>query len=346
MMFLVSSALFSQESGQQPVNLVISVEGEAKIKRSGWSSSDSVVFGTNLFLGDLLLLNEHSKVKVVCSDLTLHELDTVEAGVPCAQSQPLLQRPDGSLINPTRDWTNDRSFPTVLSPRKTKLLSAHPVLRWTPVDGATVYKVTVRGKGLDWTTQANSITELVYPSRAPALRPGTDYKLIVETGEHSSAEPGFGLGFSVLDSANRKAVLKIESQIMNLGLSQEATEFLIAHLYSTHGLKAEAIDRLEALSLNCKEASIIGLLADLYLEVGVTRKAETLYLRSLALSKERNDMEGQIHTQLALTNIYENAIGNKASARKHLEMALILARQVGDGKTVMQAKNKFADLQP
>lgn len=345
LVILLSSSLFSQESSEQPAHLAVSVEGKVSIKRNGWSKYVPVVFGTSLSFGDLLQLEEHAKVKIVCSDLTLHEVESARAGVPCAASGSLLQRPDGSQINPTRAWTDDRSFPVVLSPRKTKLLSAHPLLRWTAVDGAAMYWVLVRGLGPDWAFRAGSVTETVYPDNAPSLKPGVDYKLIVETGGRSSSdEPGFGLGFSLLDEDARKTVFKEEKRIVNLGLSSEATEFLIAHLYSTHGLKAEAIDRLERLSAKFKAAAILRLLADLYLETGVVRRAETLYLEALARSTEENDADGEMLIHLTLANIYEKAIGNRNSAGEHLKKALALATQVGDDKTVKQTANHLAGL--
>ena len=340
---LLSCTLFAQEASQQAANLIISVQGKVTIKRSGWSSDAPVAFGMNLSWGDLLFLDEQARVKVVCANLALYEVNAVaKAGVPCSGAQPLLRRPNGSLINPTR--LNDHAFPVVLSPRKTKLLSSHPVLRWTRIEGVTAYRVIVRGIGLEWTART-TFNEMIYPENAPALKPGVDYKLIVEAaGQSSSAEPGFGLGFSILDSDEKKEVLKEEKRILNLDVSHDAVDFLIAHLYSTHGLKAEAISRLETLSKAFKQAAVVRLLADLYLETGVARKAESLYLESLTLAKEQNDREGQMLAHLALAEIYEKALGNQSSAGEELKMVLALAKQLGDDKTIQQATSKLAEL--
>src|SRR5258708_5126011 len=81
--------------------------------------------------------SESSRAKVVCSDLTLHDVPTGIVGVPCPVSRVVLRRVDGTLINATRGWPSDGSFPVVLSPRKTKLISANPTLRWSPVKEAT-----------------------------------------------------------------------------------------------------------------------------------------------------------------------------------------------------------------
>ena len=231
----------------------------------------------------------------------------------------------------------------VLTPRNTKLLSPHPVLRWKPVEGAAIYRVIVRGGGLSWSSQVKG-TQLVYPETAPKLVPGTDYKLIVETSDRSSYEPGRGLGFSILDPKDRRIVEKEEGQIRGLGLPEGPTQFLIAHLYATNGLNAEAIQRLEGVSTTFKVAAVTRLLGGLYLEVGLTRQAEASYLRSLDLSKEEKDEEGQMLAHLALARIYDEALGNSKSATQHLDEALALANKVGDEQVASQTHERLAKL--
>src|SRR6202165_2783834 len=123
----------AENDGSQAVNLAVFIEGQVSVKRKGWTSYAPVVFGTSLRIGDLLHLGESSRAKVVCSDLTLRDISPGIVGVPCEGAKPLLRRPDGSMINATRSLPSDGSFPLVISPRMTKLLSPYPVLRWTPV---------------------------------------------------------------------------------------------------------------------------------------------------------------------------------------------------------------------
>src|SRR6202022_1074344 len=130
---LQTKVLGSVNDGSQAVNLAVVIEGQVSVKRRGWTNYAPVVFAKSLPRGDPLPLDDSSHRKVVCSDLTLHDILPGIVGVPCEGTQPLLRRPDGSLINATRSWPSDGSFPMVLSPRKTRLLSPHPVLRWTPV---------------------------------------------------------------------------------------------------------------------------------------------------------------------------------------------------------------------
>jgi hypothetical protein len=172
-----------------------------------------------------------------------------------------------------------------------------------------------------------------------------DYKLIIETGGRTSAaEPGPGLGFSILGATERDAVLKQEREIRNLGLADGPTQFVIAYLYATHGLKAEAIERLTSISHTLKVAAVSRLLADLYLETGISRSAEAFYLNSLTFSVAENDEEGEMLAHLALARIYGLAMGNRESATQHLEAALALAIRMGDDETVGQTKKQLAEL--
>ena len=328
---LLQAKLFGLTAdGSEGLNLVVSVEGKISVKRKGWNGYAQVVFGTSLRPGDLLRLNDSSRLKLVCSDLTIHDISAGLSGVPCETSRSVLRMPDGSMINSTRGWLADGSFPLVLSPRKTKLLSSNPVLRWTAVEGVPAYTVIVRGSNLQWVSQVHSATEIAYPKNAPQLEPGVDYKLIVETTHQSSTrEPGLGLGFSILQSAERKNVLALEKQIEDLGVGDSPTQFLIAHLYADHGLKAEAIQKLQVISQEFKVAAVARLLGDLYINVGLTRQAEASYLNAIDLSEKEDDKIGEMLVHLALAQIYEQGLGNKKAAAEHLKSAFDLANELG-----------------
>jgi len=344
--------LGAENDGGQGVNLAVFIEGQVSVKRKGWTSYAPVVFGASLRPGDLLRLADSSRAKVVCSDLTLRDISPGIVGVPCEGAKPLLRRPDGSLINATRSWPSDWSFPVVLSPRMTRLLSPHPVLRWTPVKGTANYHVSVRGlntRGINfYWSRVYSETEITYPDKAPPLEAGVDYKLIVETSgpnsRSSSDEPGLGLGFSMLGAKERKTVLEEEEKIESLGLPVGPTQFLIAHLYATHGLNAEAIQTLERISNTFKVAAVGRLLGDLYMNIGLPRQAETNYLNSLALCKDGKDEEGEMLVHLALASIYGQAMGNVNSASEHLNATLALASKLGDDYVIGEVGKRLAEI--
>lgn len=328
----------AEDTTSQPANLVVLVKGQVSVKRRGWTSYAPVVFGTTLRLGDLVRAEDAANAQIVCSDLTIHHIQTGQVAVPCMEAQPLLKTSNGSLLNPTRSWPTEGTFPLVLSPRKTKLLSPNPVLRWATVAGATHYQIQVRGPNLQWSAIVGAVTEYTYPASAPALEPGVDYKLIVATQtSSSSAEPGNGLGFSLLDKKQKQAVEGEEGRIRQLGLSEPATQFVIANLYASHGLNAEAIELLDAASTSFKVAAVKRLQADLYMRVGLLRRAELCYLESLRLSADEGDELGAMQAQLALARIYLEFLGNDKAAAEQLNSLAALANKLGDEQTAQLA---------
>jgi hypothetical protein len=340
-------AMQAAENDKTEKSFAILVQGDISLKRKGWTKYQSVSFGTSLHADDLVKVGPSSSAKIVCSDLRVHELLPGPGPIPCAAKQQLLHSKDGSAVQPTRGTPFDGSFPIILSPRRTKLFSPNPILRWTPVQGATIYTVEIRGwpKFL-WGAQISNKTVLTYPIDAPRLKPGVDYKLIVFAGDNNSSEepirPGFG--FRILDPKEVSIIANEQNQIESLGLPTNATGYMIAYLYSTNGLRAEAIQRLELLLTQTNAPAVARLLGDLYLEVGLVREAEAYYLTALKLYTAQNDIEGQMMVQFALASIYEDALGNAQLARQDLEATLVLANSIGDQSMAAQARERLAKL--
>ena len=332
-----------QVSRAQPVNLVVQIDGQLKVKRPGRAIYTPVVFGTKLYNGDLLDLEKSSTAGVVCSDLTLRQVPSGIAAVPCPASRVVLKQQDGTQIMATRG-PGDGSLPVVLSPRKTRLITAHPTLRWTPVKGATAYKVVVQGKNVDWSTVVTSATELVYPQQAPQLEADTDYRVMVMANGQAGDEPGLGLSFSLLKSDEKKVVLQEQKQIESLGLPKGPTQFLIAHLYADHALYAEAIEQLDGVSKRFKVAAVRRLLGDLQMDIGLPQQAEADYLDALELAKAENDDEGQMLLHQGLATIYAYSLNNRKMAEQHLNAMLDLAKKLRDSETANLAGKRLAEL--
>ena len=343
---LLSRTVLEAQTDAEALNVVVGIQGQVAVKRKGWTGYAPVVFGTGLHIGDLVKLGESSHAKVVCADLSLHDVPAGIGAVPCPVSKAVLVGVGGLLLNPTRSWPSDGHFPIVVAPRKTKLMSDHPVLRWIPVSGAVRYLVIIRGQGFYWSAEESG-TELVYPKSAPRLQPGIDYKLIVETNDNSSSdEPGLGLGFKLLSSKETKAILEQQEQIERMGLGDGPTQYLIAHLYAANGLYAEAIERLERVAQQFKAAAVERLLGDLDMAIGLPREAEAHYLKSLGLSAVEQDEDGEMLEHRALAYIYGEVLGNQRTASQQLQAMLDLARKLGDEQAAQEAQKKLQDLRP
>jgi hypothetical protein len=325
------------------LHVIAAVQGQVDVKRKGRSKYEPVRIGTSLRRGDLLRVEASSRATVVCADLTKRDVTSGFSGVPCpASRQTTLKLPTG-LIKPLRSYES-LSFPIIVSPRRTKLLDPHPRLRWTPVAGATTYKVIVRGPNLEWMA-VSSKTEIVYPENAPDLKAGNDYRLIVEANGRSSREESIpGLGFTVLPGGEAKEVRREAQKIREMGLPDAPTRLLIAHLYASFDLNAEAIEELEKLPKTLSEPSPVRLLGDLYLAVGLNRRAEERYLYAVDLSEKANDEEGQASAHFALGRIYQEALGNKSAANMHLTAALQSYKKLGDQQKAEDIEERLEKL--
>ena len=335
----------AQSDTSAVANLIVYINGDVSFKRQGWTNYEPIVFGTNLVGGDLLRVAPSAAAKLVCADLTLHEVIAGTSGVPCNVTQPVLRLSEGSWINPTRNTPVEGSFPVVLSPRKTKLLSNPQKLRWTPVKGADAYEVIVRAPDFEWKYRT-AATEVAYPASAPRLHPGVDYKLIVSfKNKSSNEEGGQGMGFSLVTDGERKVVEKQVAQVTGLKLPNDVTAFLTAYIYAAHELNAEAIEKLESIRGSFRVSAVSRMLGNLYLTIGLPRQAETAFLESLKLSEAEKYEQGEIDAHSALADIYQGAFGNNREARQHLDAMLELARKLGDQKAEEESKKKLAKLE-
>lgn len=330
-------------SGDTAAHLVVALQGNLSVKRLGWSDYAPAVFGMALRNGDLLRVEGGGKATVACADLTLANPGSGVSSVPCKVAKPLLTYGD-SLIVPTRAEP-PVGAPVILSPRKTKVLAARPLLRWAPVAGAQTYDVSVRGGSLSWSTRVSGATELVYPADAPALQPGVSYKLSVSAaGRSSDEETEPGLGFSVLKADEAQTVQAAEARVRSLGLADAATRLLIANLYAGQGLNAEAIDILRDVARSANEPAVTRTLGDLFLKTSQTRLAEEAFLAAADLSTRAGDIEGMAASHSALGLVYET-FGNKAQAIEQCNQAIASYQRLGDSKTVKQIQERLASLQ-
>jgi tetratricopeptide (TPR) repeat protein len=225
------------------------------------------------------------------------------------------------------------------------VLGTHPLIKWTAVDGASGYTVSVRGSGVDWTSgEEVQDTQLAYPDDAPPLQPGETYKVVVQAGDASSDQEGVpGLGFTVLGADEAQAVRDAEGRIKALRLDPASESLVQAHLYESHKLYSEAEQTLSGVAANVKSPAVSRLLGDLYATTGLNRPAEEQYVRALGLSSEEGDIEGQALAQEKLGRVY-SALGNKDQAAASLQQALDVYNRLGDTTMTEQINQELAEV--
>jgi len=322
-------------------NLLVHFEGEVQVRKANWTAYLPASFGMELRRGDLIWTGQQSNATISCSDGSVVIIGSdYEGPIPCPWARSAWPTP----IPPPRK-EQPSAIPFIISPRMTKVATPNPLLKWNLVSGATKYTVIVRGGGPEWRTDTVA-SEIVYPNDAPPLRPGIAYKLVVieQSSQRSSEEEQLpGLGFSLLTPEETQAMHKAEAKIRALGLAEAPTRFLIANLYATQGLNAEAIEQLEDLSNTLEEPAVVRSLGDLYLKIGLSRLAEECYLQALELSRRANDVEGQALAQNGLGLVYAG-LGNKDYAIQHSQSAMELYQKLGDAQMVKQIQEQLAEL--
>ena len=330
--------------------LVISLEGHAKVLRAGWNRSVPVRRFMRLWQGDKVRVERQSKLIVACVG-GKHLLAPGSHGLPCKGGGPgalgagPIETQNGPIVARLRGGPSG-VFPTLISPRATKLLGARPVFRWTPVAGESRYRVRVRGVGVNWSVEAQEgRTQIAYPADAPPLQPGAPYLVTVDAaGEGASGPPAQPApAFTLLAPEEALAVRAAEQKIKALGLGAASADFLIAELYASQELNAEAAERLEALAKTSREPLVFRSLGRIYVKIGVLENAQQAYLRALALSRAQNDLEGQALSHHAL-GLMDEARGNLSGALQRLQTAAGLYERMGDVKTARELQARRAAL--
>jgi serine/threonine protein kinase len=147
----------------RPADIAVSISGSVSFKRQRWKTFVPLAFGTILQFGDLLRVDDASHLKIVCSNLTLHEVSSGMSGVPCpdvagvqnTEPNEMLRASDGSPIYLTRyrdaepriPW----GFPPGNSERKTAEEQERRIATLGLPSGATLFLTAYlyRSNGLE-----------------------------------------------------------------------------------------------------------------------------------------------------------------------------------------------------
>ncbi|MBI3654279.1 MAG: tetratricopeptide repeat protein [Acidobacteria bacterium] len=328
-------------------------KGTLKIQQARRVAAVNAVEGMLVRRGDLLILRPMARAMVICGDGKAHELAPGLQGCPCTQPcspEVCGIRYKGSTIGTTRGTDSDQGFfPVVLTPRQTLLRNLRPTLRWTPLAGAkadTIYQVTLYGDNMTplWSKDVAYATRLTYPDSAPALTPGQTYKVVVTSAGFSSLqEQTPGLGFTTLTAAQARRLDDEEKQRQRLPLPETQIRLLIANLYAARELYAEAIEQLEDLAANRREAEVIRTLGDVYATIGLNREAEKKYMEALTLTAA-DDLAGQGLTQSQLAQVYDK-LGSVELAQARWRAAAKAYRRLGNRAKVKALLRKAHKLQ-
>jgi len=331
--------------------LVKPKKGSLKIKRSTGGETVDAAVGMPVHRGNLLILDEKdpaARASVICGDGKTHELMPGAQGCPCAHPCPREIcgiNYDDSTLTGARGADTGSSFPVVISPRKTRLLTTRPVIRWSSIRGGkenTIYKVTLYRASLGtvvWSREVTAQTTLVYPDKEPPLMPGQTYRVVVSAAGRSSEEDDSpGLGFAILTEHDAKLLANQVAKIKQLRLPDTETRFLISTLLAARDLYAEAIEGFNDVLATLREPAVARMLGDAYAEIGLNPEAERQYLVAANL-QDSADLEGVALLQRALANIYEK-LGIFEKAVASLEKAADQYAVLGDSTKAEELRKR------
>ncbi|WP_424101986.1 tetratricopeptide repeat protein [Moorena producens] len=327
---------------------IVETTGRVELEREGWSRFHPVPNYTTINPGDLVRPASGVRVKVFCDH---GKIRSVTAGVTTSINAiclPPRTKSSGGIVRP-RLVSPD--IPYIISPRATNLLTDKPTLRWHDATDASRFTVTVRGRGLNWTQEfsrdqvcQDGICQVVYPGSKP-LKPGVDYKLVVDTDTNSSStkDSTGGLGFNLIYSDQAKKIKVMAGRIKEQNLPKEFKPLALADLYADDDLKAEAIEILEGQENDQKIVPIYRLLGDLYRRIGLVLEAEIPYLEAVKLAKATDHWEELAAAKAGLGEV-NYARGNRQEGVNLLEEAKAIYEQFGDRKRVGELEKRLEEL--
>jgi len=344
---------------QRPTAMLIEIEGEVMVQQGAGSPSSATgrqlqphLLPFPLLEGDTVHVAENSSARIICrgdrellatasKSLTISEA-LCQSGTPLPTGafaavlvwagQPVPTARGEILQMPVRDHEEDYGYlPVILSPRHTALLDPRPTIRWTAVNGAIAYLVTLSGpEGLVIDSLETTATELPYPTDAPDLQAGVPYFIQVSarTGPADPLRTTDPVSVTLLTEELIEQVNLFTTAIHARPLSETGRHYLLGGYYAGRSLYQMAIAEFEALLETQPTALTHQAVGNLYLHIGLLHNAFPHYDKALALALAAGDPLGQAAAHIGLGQV---ACGweHRAEALTHLEAALSLYREQG-----------------
>lgn len=185
--------------------------------------------------------------------------------------------------------TENSDEPTIISPYSTSTLNPRPEITWTPVKGATSYKVKVKSYEFGWEKVVNQ-TRLAYPSDEKPFQPGSAYTIYVFAYKDGEAFSYDETLVNVLSVASQEKITQKIKRIKGLGLPPDETVLDIDAIYVAENLLSETIEMLKTATTDIRQnPTLYRVLGDRYLKVWLPNKAKRQYIKASELAKSSNN---------------------------------------------------------
>ncbi|MCP4403843.1 MAG: hypothetical protein GY801_41875 [bacterium] len=301
----VSPVKMAFSSDGQPLAVVISVEGTAKIRSRNTSypatekielyegdviTTDRLSRVILLYLGEeLIRIPEEKKLRITAAELsvpeqgTFAELKYILSAAYTGMKSSIFPQPVLSSPGAARKWLRLREAEIIdlLQPVATKVLTSSPHFKWLPLKGVKTYELTlVDGLGDVIWRHETTRTELAYPKEAPVLVPEQYYFWRVRRADETAWESHSWdtvylttemAYFTVMHEERREEIRQqIKEARQVVGTTQdEVFHLLLGLYYEKKQLYGEAQGEYQTL-LTLQPANEIykHMLASLYIKIG------------------------------------------------------------------------------
>ncbi|WP_193199647.1 tetratricopeptide repeat protein [Nostoc sp. MG11] len=172
------------------------------------------------------------------------------------------------------------------------ILNTQPLISWRAVSGATSYTVKMEGNDVNWQIKVNKAV-LPYPRNQPQLKFGSTYRITVFAYQANSIMSYSSLVISVLPEKEQLEIALLLKQVNELKapLNEAAVEVLDT-IYMSKNLVNESIETLKAtIAAGSQNPEIYRILADRYLEAGLTDEAFGEYTTAKKLAKSSKNLK-------------------------------------------------------
>jgi hypothetical protein len=185
--------------------------------------------------------------------------------------------------------TEESDEPTIISPYSTSTLNPRPEITWTPVKGATSYKVKVKSYEFGWEKIVNQ-ARLSYPSDEKEFQPGSSYTIYVFAYKDGNAFSYDETFVNVLSVASQEEISQKIKRIKELKLPPDETILDVDAIYVAENLLNEAIEMLKTVTaIGSRNPTIYRILGDHYLRAKLPNAAKPQYTKASELAKSSNN---------------------------------------------------------
>jgi DNA-binding ferritin-like protein len=307
---------------QAGVNRIVELKGEANIQRMGTTNYQRAFPGMTLTLGDTLFPNEGAVVTVHCSD---GKIRNAQPGVESRLK----------AICPSAKSTDPRGQAPIFIDllegdfrAATLVVTENPLLSWSPVAGATRYRVKLMaGNEVIW---QEAVEATIVRYQGEPLRPKFPYELVVEAVDGEDSSP---YQLKLFRAENAELIQAKVKAIESASVNEEARALMLADYYQevekTRFLLAAAMP-LETLVKAGNQTPVIHrLLGDIYLRLGRWQEAKESFQKTINLAESEQNREEMASAQVGLA-IVAMSHNNLSQARQLLIEAQKIAQLSGD----------------